>query len=763
MKPLSAHPLALAIALAGICHNSVAEETPQTAQETAVEEISVVGQRVSYANSSTNDVMQQSRSSLSNVMDMVDDLPGVKISQGDAFGSDDYTTTITMRGFVVTRNDQQLGITVDGLPNGGSAYGGGSKANRFLDSENTETVEVGQGTADIASASLDALGGTLNFVSANPMAERNTRIDLTSGDYNARKTFIRHDTGLINDNTTAYFSLSDSYNNRWMGTGSNGYSERLHAEAKSVTELSKARITARLSYDDVHEDNYDFVSMEEFRANPTWDRLTNFWTGNPDKDQNFAEAWSTLRENTFLYVKGEFFLADNMTLDVTPYLHVQSGRGDWLPPYQVYASENGQRVSRGGSTTNYWWVDGNGNPVLDGDGKGIENPADTTGLTRVSSYRHSHYDKTRYGFTSNLKWQLANHTLRAGLWAEENKRNITRDWHSVIDPEVSYEFDNKAYWTHFDRDYTTSTLKFYLQDAMQFGDLGVTLGAQKYLVDIDFDDAFVSSRNHSLNSNSDLLASLGLVYSLSHELEVFAGYSENYKALPDTIMDSGKEKVKSADAETAENIDFGVRYFGDSIDASVTGYLVQFDNRLTELKYGTVDDGTPDYLATLNGEFQNLGGINSRGVEVAAEWRMTDTVSLNSSLSHNRSVYSKDVKDDKSDYRKDDLVAGIPQNNAYLALSYDNDGYRAGLSASHTSRYYGVANGGNAESIPGYNLANLYIGYNGMMSEGSLFKSFDISFVINNLTDETYITGGQEGAYMLGAARTAAMTGSLNF
>ena len=39
------------------------------------------------------------------------------------------------------------------------------KANRYLDSENLATVEVGQGTSDIKSASLEALGGTFNFVS----------------------------------------------------------------------------------------------------------------------------------------------------------------------------------------------------------------------------------------------------------------------------------------------------------------------------------------------------------------------------------------------------------------------------------------------------------------------------------------------------------------------------------------------------------------------------------------------------------------------
>ncbi|WP_352311640.1 TonB-dependent receptor plug domain-containing protein, partial [Psychrobacter sp. W2-37-MNA-CIBAN-0211] len=81
----------------------------------------------------------------SSVLSVIDNLPGISINEGDAFGGDDWSTTITMRGFSIDSNQQQLGMTVDGIPNGGSNYGGGAKANRYLDSENLVTVEVGQG------------------------------------------------------------------------------------------------------------------------------------------------------------------------------------------------------------------------------------------------------------------------------------------------------------------------------------------------------------------------------------------------------------------------------------------------------------------------------------------------------------------------------------------------------------------------------------------------------------------------------------------
>jgi iron complex outermembrane recepter protein len=38
---------------------------------------------------------------------------------------------------------------VDGIPNGNSSYGGGSKANRYIDTENLKSVTVSQGTGGV--------------------------------------------------------------------------------------------------------------------------------------------------------------------------------------------------------------------------------------------------------------------------------------------------------------------------------------------------------------------------------------------------------------------------------------------------------------------------------------------------------------------------------------------------------------------------------------------------------------------------------------
>lgn len=757
------------------------ENVAVAAAESDVEVLSVVGKRVSYANNSTDENMAQFQAPISNVLDLVNNLPGVNVGQGDAFGSDDYTTTISMRGFVIDRADQQLGITLDGVPNGGSAYAGGSKANRYLDAENTRYVEVGQGSSDIASASLDALGGTLNFVSDNPDTEQGGKAGYSQGSHNARRYYARFDTGEVFNNTTAYFSVSDSFNNRWIGSGSgsNGYADRLHLEAKSITELERARITARISYDDAHEDNYQPVSLAHFAKTPRWDGLTSAWTGNPDIDQNFAETWSTLRENTLIYVKGEFDLSANVELDITPYLHFQNGRGDWLPNYQVYTTDTaGNRINKGNGAQRitYNYVDANGQPILDAD-------ADTSGATRVSSYRHTHYEKQRFGSTANLQWNLELHQLRAGLWLEQQKRNQTRDWHNVIDPKVYHYYDNTPYWVQFDDDYTNKVFKYYLQDKMTFGDLQLTLGVQQYLVDVSRTDNLNGKGKDSVDSDSSLLPSAGLVYTLTNSIELFTGYSKNFKAISDGPLEQKKsDELTALKPETATNLDLGIRYSGDTVNMSASVYSVKFNNRIVQLRYQTTADGTPNYLAEGDGNFDNVGGVTAQGFEANIDWRLNQNLSLTSAITVNNAEYSEDVAASKQgangepllvkDYRKGDNVAGIPERMLSLALNYNDGNYRAGISGKYVGSYYGAAkhnftaNGGevwNSDEIKARTIYNAYLGYAKDLGAGSLFQSVDLAFVINNLTDKSYITGGSEGAYLIGASRTASFNISLGF
>ena len=118
-------------------------------------------------------ILQQSN--ITSVTSVVDNLPGVSIQEGDAYGFDDWSSNVAVRGFQVTISEAQIGTTIDGFPNGTSDYFSGAKANRFIDPMNLGGVEVSQGTADIASRS-DRLEHRRRFTSNDlrPVAQANS-------------------------------------------------------------------------------------------------------------------------------------------------------------------------------------------------------------------------------------------------------------------------------------------------------------------------------------------------------------------------------------------------------------------------------------------------------------------------------------------------------------------------------------------------------------------------------------------------------------
>lgn len=725
------------------------------------EVISVVGARIAYANNSTDDNIKSFSSPLSSVNDLINMLPGVSVGEGGVFGSDDWSTTITMRGFALNGSDQQLGMTIDGLPNGGSGYGGGSKANRYLLTEDTARVEVMQGTSDIGSPSLDALGGTFNYISANPNDEKGAVAAVSGGDYDSRKYYLRFDTGRFwNDTTTSYLSLADSRTKRWIGSGSNGDSTDFHAAYKLVSELSWATLTGRISYDDVDETNYNGISLAQFKQNPRWDRLTWNWTGDPVEDQNFAEAWRTLRKNTFAYLRLDTRPSDSTRLEVTPYYHHMKGRGDWLPPYQVLVDDAGKPIlDTDGNLQTFTHFDASGAPVL--------NPADCDdSCTLASSYRHTHYGKDRYGMTSRFSWDITmDNTLTLGLWAERQDRDEYRDWHGVLDPKVGPAYDHTAYWRQYDRTYTTDTLNYYAQDKWVLGDLTLTAGVRKFLVDIDRKDNFVGHKTGSLSSDSDLLPMAGAVWNFAPSWELYGGYSENFKAISDSILETDQDYGK-LEAETAKNTDLGLRYFGSSLQVTAAFYHIKFDNRITYIA-ATAGSGI-DYLGELDGQYVNVGGIKSKGFEGSINWQFAPMWSLYSSLTLNDSEYSDrslvPATDADGNATISDIkgmeVAGAPRRMGVVAVNYSDGSYRGGLEAKYTGDYYGDYF--NKDTIESHTVMSLYAGYHLDLATKGI-KGLDLTLNVTNLGDTNYLAGGSNGGYYIGVGRTVTANATLAF
>lgn len=794
-----------AISSAGFTSLSMAEDT-KAADDERIEEITVVGRSVSYANNAVDEDMFKQQANLSSVLAAVDNLPGVLINEGDTFGADDWSTSIVIRGFQVNLNEQQIGMTVDGIANGNSNYGGGAKANRYIDTENVKSVDVSQGTADIASRSHEALGGTLNFTTIDPSDQQGLITSVTAGEFDASKYYVRYETGEIFKDTYAWISLSSQESSDFMQQVAEN--TRDHLAMKFVSNVNDVSLTGYLSYDDTHEDNYQRIyGLAQYEQNPHWDQLTDEWTGVPYQDQAYRRGWSTLRENLFAYLQAEFTIGqvDVMT---NVYYHDNEGRGDWVPPYIVDVTDDGTQghselvagntVYGGSQLGQLFFVDRDGNQLspiegcqsaitfpYGGAGAQYDPGCYEQGAIPVGSYRHTHYNKKRVGVNADAIWYTKigefDNTVRFGLWWEDYDRDESRDWHKITNSSISYEFNNVPYWVQYDRTFPVDTLMYYAEDELDVGFARVRVGAKKFNVDIAKTDNFDGSNNLDVNSDSDTLFSAGIVAPLPIEgVEVFAGYGENFAAIKDAQLERDDTDLRFIKPETADNIDVGFRYSSPGFNASVTYYAIEFNDRI-QFTSNETSDGI-DFLEEAAGGYKNVGGIESSGIEISADVMLTDELSLFTSITLSESEYVATIGGTGTQYDtladaqaaiadetnpETSLVAidgntviGTPDTMAVLSLDWARDNYFAGLSTKYVdSRFLDI---NNSAEVDDYIVSDLYIG--GFIENvGAGIEELEVRLTVNNLFDEDYASTIAPGAFWIGAPRAAAVNARLTF
>ena len=800
------HLIALSV-LAGLSgvSNSHAEAIADD-KSNEIEEITVVGRSVSYANNAASDDMQKQQANLSSVLAVVDNLPGVLINEGDTFGADDWSTSIVIRGFQVNLNEQQIGMTVDGIANGNSNYGGGAKANRYIDTENLQTIEVSQGTSDIASRSHEALGGTLNFTTINPSEEEGFVASVTAGEFDASKYYVRYDTGEILKDTYAWISLSTQESSDFMDQVAENTRDHLALKVTSMVE--NVALTGYVSYDDTHEENYQRIySLEQYAQNPDWDQLTSEWTGIPYQDQSYRRGWSTLRENLLAYLKAEFSVGA-VDISTSAYYHENEGRGDWVPPYLVDVKDdgteghselvNGNTVYGGSALGNIYFVDRDGmqlSPIAGcessitfpygGAGAEYDPSCHEQGAIPVGSYRHTHYNKERIGFNADGIWYAKlgefDNTLRFGLWWEDYERDEYRDWHKITDSAIGYDFNNSPYWVQYDRSFPVDTLMYYVEDEIDFGVAKVRLGAKRFNVDIAKNDNFDSANNLEVNSDSDTLFSAGFVAPIAVDgLELFAGYGENFASIKDAQLERDDTDLRFIEPETAENIDVGLRYSSAKFNANITYYTIEFNNRIQFTSNETASG--IDFLEAAAGGYRNVGGIESSGFEMSADFAITDNLTVFTSLTLSESEYIETIGGTGTQYDslasaqaaiadttnaesslvavKGNTVIGTPDTMAVISLDWSKNNYFAGISTKYVdSRFIDIY---NTAEVDDYLVSDLYIG--GYISNiGQGMEELEVRLTVNNVLDEDYASTIAPNAFWIGAPRAVAINARLTF
>ena len=738
-------------------------------------------------------------------------VPGMQVSSSDAL-TGSFSMRLSMRGF----NKEQIGISIDGIPNGSTLSNGGTMPNRLLDPANLIRVDASQTAGDLGTPSNQALGGYIDFKTRDPAKERGGEIELATGSFGYRRGFVRVDTGKSAAGTSAYLDYSHEYVRTWPGDES-GRNSRRHADLRVLQDMGGgSSLRGTVSYNRFSDNDYDAVALlaessrfykATFYGNPTTDGLTDHWTGNPAIDQNYRGTRGINSEDILAHVDWTQRFGQSGKLTVKPYWHKQEGNGWFYVPY-VQLPANGQvysAVAAGARPTatvqecyqNQYRRDANGalipvgavaipagssSAALSSAGcpaaaRYAMNPVSQWGA-REASTRRSDNAIDRKGTLAEVSDTLGEHQrIRIGGWIERTKRDKDRNWFAVTDPKVSGAFEESAlYSITQDRHYSSDTAMVYAQDKVSLLDdrLLLDLGATYQRFKEDYSSPVEFSGTRSLKVSSKLLPKLAALYRVNDDWEVFASGSKNFSAIPDSVFE-GTAAVDSKNGikpETSVNKDVGVRWTSDNgYGAALTAYKIAYRDRIS------IQNGNPNgdiFSRDATTTFANQGGISSEGLELTLR-AMGTAYELYANASYNDAHYSSDTP--AEGIKSGDPVLGAPRRSAFAEATWKpTPEWRLTANAHYVGEAAGtygtvtntVIAGGPAvyprQYMPAYTLVGVNFTYK---PRGSLFgygSRTEFALNVDNLFDRHYLGGvGAElsssnplttGRYFLGSPRT---------
>ena len=752
--------VAAAVAAVLAAANVQAAETEVPA-ETALEEVLVFGRGQSRQVSEVSAIEIQQAAPGTSALKIISKLPGVSFQSADPYGAYEWSTRITVRGF----NQNQLGFTLDGVPLGDMSYGNhnGLHISRAISSENIGNSVLSQGAGSLETASSSNLGGTLQFYSMDPAHELGMNVALTGGSDSDMRGFARFETGDMGSaGTRAYLSYTNQQTDKWKGDGEQ---KQEMVNFKIVQPLGDAQLTAFYNWSDRQENDYQDLSFDMIsRLGYDWDNLSapsdwstmvqvaQIYQGTipgpyPSPigtvDDSYANA-SGLRKDHLMGATLNLPFGEGWSWDTTVYRHENEGQGIWFTPY---------------TATPVGAPDGSGGTI----GAGANAPI---------SVRTTEYDIDRTGVTSALTWTTGNHTFSAGLWIEDNDFNQARRFYGLelaAPQRDSLEFMRDDFFTQWQYAFNTQTNQFFVQDTWAISDeLKVNFGFKtlsvKNTARAIVDTRFPTSLAGTIEASDDFLPQVGFNYAMNDDQELFGAITKNMRAFIAAATGASPFATSPTnfavldanglDPETSTTYEFGWRYNAADLQAVAAIYYVDFKDRLlgNTLCAGIV--GCPVVL-------QNVGDVQSQGVELGVRWMFADDWSWYNSVSYNESEYQDDVIQVNALGEQTVIPTGgkqvvdAPQELFKSELSYDNGTIFGKLGMDYTGeRYFTYTNSmcdprtGPAFPTPcspdGDGKVDSYMVFD--MSLGYRFKDFgfgkNITMQANvtNIADESYVS-----------------------
>lgn len=354
---------------------------------------------------------------------LVEKLPNVNLQSADPFGAYEWAARISIRSF----NQNQLGFTLDDVPLGDMTYGNhnGLHISRAISGENVGQVELAQGAGALETASANNLGGTLKFISRDPLAEFGGLAAVTAGSDSTYRGVLRLESGELPSGARGYLSYSYNTADKWKGVGEQ---RQQQINFKVVQPIGEGSLTAWINGSKRRENDYQDLSLGMIRRlGSDWDNVSGNWaqavqiaeignnrgdTGVTPRFPSFGTTYPApitsvddayfdaagLRDDVIGAITLALPLSEAFDIKATVYGHDNKGQGLWFTPYVP--------------SPNY----------------GV---AGATSNDAPISIRTTEYDLQRYGVVAGGTLTLGAHAINAGVWNEDNSFNQARRFYGL--------------------------------------------------------------------------------------------------------------------------------------------------------------------------------------------------------------------------------------------------------------------------------------------------------------------------------------------
>jgi len=692
-------------------------------------------------------------------------LPGVYTYNHDASGL--FGGGLTMRGF----NSDQLGFTIDGAPvNDSGSFS--VYPQEYVDSENMCEMFVTQGSADTNAPHIGASGGNIGMVTCDPENTQRVRVSQTLGSSNLSRTYLRYDSGKINNDRTKFFvSYSKSQIDKWKGFGK---ADRDHVDAKISLEGDGGnRYSAGVIYNRAINNNFYSPTRSDIA---TYGRQVDY--------KGTFTAGSTAPTNQNIYYGMAINPFENALFTGNANIKLEGTAQLNFVPYFWYGYGTGgtQQKVFNEATTKFLNSAGVGASPTDVNRNGTTND--------ILQVANSSLTRTyRPGVVATYSDQVDNHNFNVGAWYEHARHMQTgpavyADANGGFDPWLKNNPVLRATGSPYNsRDYTTVTTvtQLFAQDniALMNEKLNLALGLKTPQIKRDFTERGNEGQSVPTGSTgstapfnynvakdySKVLPSVGVSYKLSPKETVFASVAQNFKAPPNFATASNNIKFinnvpqfQAIAPETSTNVDIGYRVAEEDVVWSATMFMVDFKNRQANA-YDPVT-GISTYT--------NVGGVKNQGLELELGTKPKHGWSFYGSLSIQDSV----IQDNLQSASSTTLATSgkqfplAPKYMSGLSAQYSEGSFTAQLRGKYTGKVYSTLM--NDDNVGGYTVFDLYAGYK--LESSTFLKNPVIKFNVSNLFNREYMspTGVSNNAaanprYYIGAPRMTSLALQADF